>query len=159
MSVNKPRTEESNTPDLQNVNLADVDKLAPEIKHELRELLRLDPLVDSQRVVLLFQYALYERVLLNDDFMNMVLTADFRAGIEDILKIFRTLNACRDKETRRENVYDRAETMTAFLINAIHLAKEGLRDTRYVGMDVYKGLNETVGEIEKILHPVKKKSG
>jgi len=154
MSIHKLGIDESTTPDLQNVDLADVDMAASRIKRELMDLLRSDPYVSAEKVVLLFQYALYERVLLNDVFMNTVFTADFRAGIEDILKIFRTLYASKDKEVRRENVRDRAETITAFLLNDIHLAKEGLRDTRYVGADVNCGMEQMTRDIGKILHSV-----
>lgn len=159
MSVNKLGTDESTTPDLQHVDLADVDMAANRIRYELRELLRSDPYVSEGKVILLFQYALYERVLLNDDFMNKVFTPNFRAGIEDILRIYRTIYASKDKEVSRENIHDRAETITAFLLNAIHLAKEGLRDTRYVGADVNAGVAQVAKDIGEILYSIDGRAG
>lgn len=152
MSVNRPRNNEKSPPDLMTVSLPELDALAPQIKRDLKDLLRSDTFIDEQKVVLLFQYALYERVLLNDVFMEKVLTPDFRQGVEDILLIFRQLNRCRDKVVRKDNINDRAETLTAFLINAIHLAKEGLRDNSGCSVDVYVGVEKTARMIGEILH-------
>jgi hypothetical protein len=114
MSLRNPETDQETPPRLHNADLSFLDEDAEAIKVQLVELLENGSFVNAQKVVLLFQKAVYRHVLIDDIFLEKVLNKNFFDGVEDILKLFRALNFVKDEAARNENVNDRVERLVFY---------------------------------------------